>query len=297
LLSLLSQTFLPSQHGELTGLNHKSGDSEPVIQNRWFRTGGSTWSVKELHEVTLTPCLPSPRGVRGRVRTVLLLKGTSLTPRPSAHITKPFPFTHFVTPRGSADLLGGRRPPSLFSFLIINSSPLLGQPSVPGLATFFIRLLLTPFRPAGARRFPGSGWLRGPKLSKHVGGETCVLRPAVGMFCLAELRIGKQAPGDECQPTVSPTVSPFFGSASMIPRIGSCGVTFTILSAGPRPAGLNERTRERAPTHARARVFGPPQKSKTHSFLLGPNGRRRCCLSYERPELHRDPGGETPVNK
>jgi hypothetical protein len=77
----------------------------------------------------------------------------------------------------------------------------------------FYRLLLTPFRPAGARRFPGSGWLRGPRLSKKVGGDTCVLRPAVGLFCLAELRIGKQAPGDECQPTVSPTVSPFFASA------------------------------------------------------------------------------------
>ena len=42
----LSQTFLPSQHGELTGLNHQSGDSEPVIQNRWFITVDSEWSVK-----------------------------------------------------------------------------------------------------------------------------------------------------------------------------------------------------------------------------------------------------------
>ena len=149
------------------------------------------------------PCLPSPRGGRGRVRTVLFLKGPSLTLRPSALITKPIPFTHFVTPRGSADLLGGCRPPSLFSLIIINSSPFLGQPSVPGLAMFFVRLLLTPFRPAGARRFPGPGWLRGPKLSKNVGGETCVLRPAV-----------------------SPTVSPFFGSAGQgIVRDGS-GTSF-----------------------------------------------------------------------
>ena len=42
----LTQTFLPSQHGELTGLNRQSGDSEPVIQNRWFIVVDSEWSVK-----------------------------------------------------------------------------------------------------------------------------------------------------------------------------------------------------------------------------------------------------------